>query len=422
MNIDKEKLFQQFKDIKNIMNIDIILCFKELFCIKGIIKNINFYIIIPFIIFHLIVIIIFYCKQKKKLYEKIKKINFCINNWYLIEEEEKEKRKKQKKQKKRGTNELKSRDKKKNESLLKLKSRTMIDKGENINKIKDNKKKNKKHNFLFNNGINNNINNLINETNSNNKIINIIKTESNNVQNKSKIIKKLKKIMNPNLEETNKMSYKLALKNDKRSFLQYYASLIKTKHNIVFSFVYNEDYNSKIIKIDIFFTNFVVFFAINALFFNDNTMHKIYTDQGTFNFIYQIPQIIYSFLISSVIDILITSFSLSEDDILDFKKDKNKTTVKQRYKNLKKKLQIKFIFYFIISFLLLLFFWYYLAMFGVVYKNTQIHLIKDTVISYILSFISPFGFYLIPAIFRICSLSKKKKKCFYKLSLFFQSI
>ena len=228
--------------------------------------------------------------------------------------------------------------------------------------------------------------------------------------------------MKPNLEEKNKMTYELALKNDKRSFLKYYASLIQTKHSIVFSFVYNKDYNSKIIKIDLFFFSFVIFFAINALFFNDNTMHKIYTDQCVFNFIYQIPQIVYSFLISSVIDIIITFFSLSEDDILDFKKDKNKITVKQRYKNLKEKLQIKFIFYFIISFILLLFFWYYLAMFGVVYKNTQIHLIKDTVISYILSFISPFGFYLIPAIFRICSLSKKKKKCFYKLSLFFQSI
>ena len=38
------------------------------------------------------------------------------------------------------------------------------------------------------------------------------------------------------------------------------------------------------------------------------------------------------------------------------------------------------------------------AMFGYIYKNTQIHLIKDTGISYGLSFISPFGYYLIPQI------------------------
>ena len=81
-----------------------------------------------------------------------------------------------------------------------------------------------------------------------------------------------------------------------------------------------------------------------------------------------------------------------------------------------------FLLFFIIDTILLLFLWYYISMFCVIYKNTQIHLIKDTVISYGLSFISPFGFYLIPGIFKICSLSKIKRKCFYKLSLLFQSI
>ena len=228
--------------------------------------------------------------------------------------------------------------------------------------------------------------------------------------------------MQPNLEEKNSMSYELALKNDKRSFFQFYSSLIQTKHAIIYSFVYNKDYNSKIIKIDLFFIGFVIFFAINAIFFTDNTMHKIYTDEGVFNFLYQIPQIVYSFIISTIIDFLITFFSLSEDNILDFKKDKDRTTVNQRYKSLKKKLSIKFVLYFIISFLLLLFFWYYLAMFGYIYKNTQIHLIKDTGISYGLSFISPFGFYLIPCFFRICSLSKKNRGCCYKVSIFFKSI
>ena len=227
--------------------------------------------------------------------------------------------------------------------------------------------------------------------------------------------------MQPNLEEKNSMSYQLAIKHDKRSFFQFYSSLIQIKHIIAFSFVYNKDYNSKIIKIDLFFIGIIIFFAINALFFTDNTMHKIHTDEGVFNFIYQIPQIVYSFIISTIIDFFITFFSLSEDNIINFKKDKDKATVNKRYQSLKKKLSIKFILYFIISFLLLLFFWYYLAMFGYIYKNTQIHLIKDTGISYGLSFISPFVYYLIPVFFRMCSLSKKKRSCCYKVSVFFQS-
>ena len=46
----------------------------------------------------------------------------------------------------------------------------------------------------------------------------------------------------------------------------------------------NNDYNSQIIKIFLFFFFFSIDFVINALFFNDDTMHKIYEDEGKFNF------------------------------------------------------------------------------------------------------------------------------------------
>ena len=93
-------------------------------------------------------------------------------------------------------------------------------------------------------------------------------------------------------------------------------------------------------------------------------------------------------------------------------------------KNLIKILNIKFIFYFIISTIFLLAFLYYLSMFGAIYKNTQIHLIKDTLISFGMSLLYPFGIYLIPGIFRIPALSKPKKKriCLYSISLLFQMI
>ena len=86
-------------------------------------------------------------------------------------------------------------------------------------------------------------------------------------------------------------------------------------------------------------------------------------------------------------------------------------------------LTIKFILYFIISFLFLLFFWYYISIFGVIYRNTQMHLLKDTLISFGLSSIIPFMYYLLPGIFRIPALSKtsKNKVCLYNFSKFLQS-
>ncbi len=49
-------------------------------------------------------------------------------------------------------------------------------------------------------------------------------------------------------------------------------------------------------------------------------------------------------------------------------------------------------------------------MFGVIYKNTQIHLLKDILMSFGLSLLFPFEIYLIPGIFRIPALSNVNKE------------
>ena len=216
----------------------------------------------------------------------------------------------------------------------------------------------------------------------------------------------------------NHLNFNLALKHDKRTYWAYYASLLRTKHAIVFSFCNNDDYNVPIIKMDLFFINFALEFAVNALFFNDKTMHKLYEDEGKFDFIYQLPQILYSYLISIIIGMPLEILALSQDNISDFKEKRIKKFVNKRAKNLRFKLKIKFIFYFIISTIFLLSFWYYLSMFCAVYKNTQLHLIKDTLISFALSCLYPFVYYLFPGLFRIPSLSNKKggRKCFYFMS------
>ncbi len=85
-------------------------------------------------------------------------------------------------------------------------------------------------------------------------------------------------------------------------------------------------------------------------------------------------------------------------------------------------LKLKFILYYIISFIFLLFLLHYISIFGVIYKNIQYHLLKDTLISFEISFVYPFVIYLLPGIFRIPSLSnpKNKRKCLYNFSKILQ--
>ena len=71
-------------------------CYKELFTKKGLIKNIASYLIIPILIFHIIVFIIFYIKEKIILDNKIKDISYAIKNWDLVVKDETEKKKKKK--------------------------------------------------------------------------------------------------------------------------------------------------------------------------------------------------------------------------------------------------------------------------------------------------------------------------------------
>ena len=78
----------------------------------------------------------------------------------------------------------------------------------------------------------------------------------------------------------------------------------------------------------------------------------------------------------------------------------------------------KMIFFSFLGFIVLCFSCYFITMFCAVYTNTQLHLLKDTFSSFCLSFLYPFGLYLIPGTLRIPALkSKHKNKIYlYKMS------
>ena len=120
-----------------------------------------------------------------------------------------------------------------------------------------------------------------------------------------KKFKKCQNILKLTESELNSLTYKAALKSDKRTYFQYYWSLLKKNHLLLYSFYPNKDYNSQIIKSFLFFFYYSSGIAVNALFFTDETMHKIYIDSGLFNFTYQLPQILYSSIISNIINLII---------------------------------------------------------------------------------------------------------------------
>ena len=139
-------------------------------------------------------------------------------------------------------------------------------------------------------------------------------------------------------------------------------------------------------------------------------------NNGAYGLINRLPQMIYSTLVSTVINMILKKLSLSERNILEIKEEKEYLRALEKSKSTESILKLKFSLFFIISFLLMLFFWYFISCFCAVFINTQIILIKDTLISFGLSMIYPFGYNLLPGIFRIPALRKKdsNKECIYK--------
>ena len=443
IKVDKEKLFSNFKDIKNILNFKLLRCRYLLFDLHNIFKNSANYLIMILFMFSIIALFSFICYN----YSKIKTIIIEIsdkkegNNKYINTTI---------KNNNINTENIKKNDLSKNKNIKKKKSQILNYKRNslqnqkiinqnryiqfsniNLNPInqknliinnnqfnKNKQSKNKKLHFRERNNIK--------ELTQNKKNKKFIKSSSNNLLTKKNLNKNKKNVNTSkkmvfshyNNLEINLLDFSEAKAKDKRSFCQFYLSLLRTQHILFFSFFQFQDYNSQAIKIYLFFLTFAINYLVSAMFYSESTMHKLYVDKGSFDFTYQLPKMFYSFLISTLLNYILNLLGLYEKNIISFKKDKNKNI---NSKKVLSNIRFKIVLFFIISYILLFLLWIYLGCFCAVYRNTQIHLLLEVSSSFGISFFSPFFIYLLPGLFRIPSLkSKDNRPLMYKFSKLLQ--
>ena len=191
-----------------------------------------------------------------------------------------------------------------------------------------------------------------------------------------------------------------------------YWTKLKRRHLILFTFVAKKDFNLIYVKISRFVLQVCNNMSMNALFFSDESMHKIYLSYGKYNFVQQIPQILYSSLISQLFDLLIGLLIITEKQVFEIiclkisEEEINQNEIDKIFRLIK----IKFIIFYSISFLLIAFYWYLIAAFCAVYENTQITFIKDFISSFCTGLLYPFIIYLFLTFLRKMSLKDKNKK------------
>ena len=373
--INKTELLFKFPNEKNSMNFGILKCNEILFSKKGLVNNIGSYIIILIILFYISAAIYFYLKGFDLLCDQI---NDILNRKEIV-------------------NDIESNSKNDFKEIT-----------TDYFSSKNNKLPNR------NNYSKSNIETKLDSD------ISMKKNLYNNYKN-NYVKKETEKIMDYAECELNKIPYQEALKNDKRTYLQFYISLIKSKHILIFTFYPSNDYNSYIIKICSFFFIYAFIIFINALFFNDALMHKIYESKGKYYLIHFLPEMIYSIIISFIFAFFIYSLGLSQRNILEIKQETNRFNLKGKVLLVIRRIIIKIVCFFILSFIFLILFWYYLSCFCVVYKNTQAFLIINTLICYLITLVYQFIFYLLPGLFRIPSL-KGPGECLYRISQSIQLI
>ena len=417
-----KKIYESFYEVLKYSNYDIFKCFNIINNKNIILKNIGSIIIIIYFCVYLICLIIFIIKGinplKTRLKNNIEKSNEknnlkLKNNFdFLFYPPQKNKSKSKNKSKNKSENKSKnekntvvifannSDTKKNNKKIKKRKIKTHI--------IKDKEKTNTKDKFLMLSS-NNNLNISPSEQNTN------LNLKKETLKIKTKIDNEEKKEYDD--FELNELEYTEEIKYDKRSLWQMYWATLKREHLIIFTFINCKDYNLLYIKLTRFVTLMAGDMALNAFFFSDKSMHKLFLNYGKYDFFQQIPQIVYSTIISQLIEVFLCFLSLTDKHIYQIK-SALKTISKAKIEQIIKCVYIKLTIFYIFTFICFVVYWYIISVFCGVYRNTQKHFIKDSIISFSICLAYPFILYFLSASLRICSLrlSKNRLKCIYNLS------
>ena len=219
--------------------------------------------------------------------------------------------------------------------------------------------------------------------------------------------------------ELNNLEYEEACELDDRGFCKTYWSVLMREHLVLFTFFTGYDYNLFYIKIERFLILICTQMTINGLFFIHESMHRKYTQGEELSFVEKLPQLLFTLIGAHIIEVILCYFSMTDVHVYEIKSLSKEEKNSEKLLNIMDRMKRKLVWFFVITFLLFLFYWYFISAFCAVYQNTQIIFLRDSGISILTSFLDPFIIYGITTILRLISLSlccKKKLCCIYKLS------
>ena len=223
--------------------------------------------------------------------------------------------------------------------------------------------------------------------------------------------------------EINMLSYIEAQKSDKRGFVDFYFSFLKTRQLLIY--IFTNDYNSFIVKSCFICFAFGISVGINTFFYNDSVIQLYYEKKGDVTLSESVAKhlgsIFISIILASILKSIMFILTLTDTDVIDIK-DTTHMSREEKTNRALVKVTTKSTLFFIINFIIMGFFWIYAGSFGIVFKNTQIYLLMDGVVTFCGVLTLPLLFCLLPAALRMSALNGKNNECLYKFSQFLELI
>ena len=392
MSISNETdLLYQFEIEPRLTNFDLVKCYYLIASVDYILHNPGFYLLSLILLFLFIIIFLFIFKGYNSLSQRIDEAIKMKFHPELKNPNKKLIILKIKITHKNNNNKIKKNNNNKSRSSKNNKKESKSSKNINI----------RRNSFVSNNNL---IACKINDLNKNK----VTKTSSLNqlIDEKDENVYTFE-----NDYELNMLNFDQALQCDNREFCDIYCSLVKNKQLVCFSLFDFNSYNSPIIKKVIFFLSFIYHYGINSFFFTDDILDNIFVGEGKYDPMILTPNAVYSAMVTTVLIKLIVDFLvLTEKKVLQIKNETTEEKANEEKKHLMKITCIKLSAFFFINIALLIFFWFYLTCFNAVYPNTQIFLVINTAISFVISNIFPFIYFIIPAFIKNDILSNKNIK------------
>ena len=423
-NIMIQQSIGELKGLLMKSNIEVLTCYKDLMNSDMYKSNIGFFFILSLIVIQIVMIVIYYVRDKNKIKKYLMGITDEYLSYLITKKDEvlidaiSSEIKPEIITSKYGSSNIM----KINEELKEEKKLT-----KNRRKSLRNKRTHKKKlKVSCNSPLNSSAKEL--KRNSVDKVIN--KSDKINENNQPGLIMlNMKNEINIDMNEYMKtdpddMDYDDAIRMDKRKYCQYFFSKLVNEQLILSAFYKNEILKPKSTKILLLILDIDLYLCINGFFFNENYISDMLEikDDTIYSFINRIVDRIFIITFTGVIiNYIIEFFFLEEKKVKKiFRREKeNSLVLKYEIIQLIKTIYFRYNLFIIISNVIMIFSLYYVFCFNNVYPSISIEWIKSSLIIIIVMQVIPIFFCFVDASIRFISFRCKSERLFRLSSILF---